>query len=192
MCIRDSLIILSYCSTIQAQFDQEVVDAVEWRELGPYRGGRSCAVAGVPGHDNLYYFGATGGGVWKTTDGGRSWGNISDGHFGGSIGSIAVSESDNNVIYVGGGEKTVRGNVSFGYGMWKTVDGGKNWEQVGLKKSRHISRIRIDPKDHNIVYAAVMGNLFADSEERGVYKSCLLYTSPSPRDATLSRMPSSA
>jgi photosystem II stability/assembly factor-like uncharacterized protein len=165
------LIILSYCSTIQAQFDPEVVDAVEWRELGPYRGGRSCAVTGVPGHDNLYYFGATGGGVWKTTDGGRSWGNISDGHFGGSIGSIAVSESDNNVIYVGGGEKTVRGNVSFGYGMWKTVDGGKNWEQMGLKKSRHISRIRIDPKDHNIVYAAVMGNLFADTEERGVYKS---------------------
>ena len=165
------LVFLSFCMPCQGQFNPELVDAVEWREIGPYRGGRSCAVTGVPDKDNLFYFGATGGGVWKTTDGGRSWENISDGHFGGSIGSIAVAESDNNVIYVGGGEKTVRGNVSFGYGIWKTVDGGKNWEQMGLEKSRHVSRIRIHPKDDNIVYAAVMGNLFADTQERGVYKS---------------------
>jgi len=92
-------------------------------------------VAGVPGKPNLFYFGATGGGVWKTLDGGRSWDNISDGYFGGSIGSIAVSSSDANVIYVGGGEKTVRGNVSYGYGVWKSVDAGKTWKQSGLQYS---------------------------------------------------------
>ncbi len=144
---------------------------VKWRNIGPYRGGRSCAVTGVVGQPNLYYFGSTGGGVWKTVNGGGSWENISDGYFGGSIGSIAVAESDNNVIYVGGGEKTVRGNVSFGYGVWRSEDAGKTWESKGLDKSRHISRIRIDPNNPNLVYAAVMGNLFADGPERGVYKS---------------------
>ncbi|MDA8692904.1 glycosyl hydrolase [Saprospiraceae bacterium] len=167
-----SLIVFTFLSSItQAQIDLKYAEAIEWREIGPYRGGRSCAVTGVAGKDNLYYFGSTGGGIWKTLDGGRSWENISDGFFGGSIGAIAVSESDNNVIVVGGGEKTVRGNVSYGYGVWKTEDGGKTWEQKGLKTSRHISRIRIDPNDHNIIYAAVMGDLFMDTQERGIYKS---------------------
>lgn len=146
-------------------------NSVKWRNIGPYRGGRSCAVTGVDGQPNLYYFGSTGGGVWKSKNGGQSWENISDGFFGGSIGSIAVAKSDNNVIYVGGGEKTVRGNVSFGYGVWRSEDAGKTWMSKGLKKSRHISRMRIDPSDANIVYAAVMGNLYADGPERGVYKS---------------------
>ena len=158
-------------SDLYSQVSLDNINALEWREIGPYRGGRSCAVTGVSGKDNLYYFGATGGGVWKTTDGGRSWGNISDGYFGGSVGAIAVSESDNNVIYVGGGEKTVRGNVSYGYGIWKTENGGKTWMQKGLKSSRHISRIRIDPNNHNLLYAAVMGDLYKDTPERGVYKS---------------------
>lgn len=145
--------------------------SLEWRNIGPFRGGRSCAVTGVPGKPNLFYFGATGGGVWRTTDGGRSWSNLSDGYFGGSIGAIAVAPSDHNVIYVGGGEKTVRGNVSYGYGVWKSVDGGKTWSSMGLTDSRHISRIRIHPTNPDIVYAAVMGNLFAPNEERGLYKS---------------------
>ncbi len=149
----------------------ELLDAVKWREVGPWRGGRSCAVTGVPGKPNLFYMGSTGGGVWKSNDTGNSWENISDGFFGGSIGSIAVAESDNNVIYVGGGEKTVRGNVSYGYGMWKSVDAGKTWESKGLPKSRHIPRVRIHPKNPDIVYAAVLGNLFAPNAERGVYKS---------------------
>jgi photosystem II stability/assembly factor-like uncharacterized protein len=152
-------------------YDEKLYNALEWRSIGPYRGGRSAAVTGVPGKANLFYFGATGGGVWRTTDAGNSWENISDGFFGGSIGAVAVSEWDNNVIYVGGGEKTVRGNVSYGYGMWKSVDAGKTWMHIGLKESRHIPRVRIHPKDPDIVYAAVLGDLFKSSEERGVYKS---------------------
>ncbi len=145
--------------------------ALEWRDIGPFRGGRSCAVTGVPGKPNLFYFGATGGGVWKTEDGGRSWESMSDGFFGGSVGSIAVAETDQNMIYVGGGEKTVRGNVSSGYGVWKSEDAGKNWISVGLEKTRHISRIRIHPNNPNIVWLASMGNLYKDNPERGIFKT---------------------
>lgn len=145
--------------------------SLEWRHIGPYRGGRSCAVTGVPGKPNLFYFGATGGGVWKTNNGGRSWENISDGYFGGSIGSITIAPSDHNVIYVGGGEKTVRGNVSYGYGLWKSEDAGKTWTSCGLTTSRHITRVRVHPSDPNIVYVSVLGDLFKDSQDRGVYKS---------------------
>jgi len=144
---------------------------MKYRLVGPFRGGRSCTVTGVPGKPNLFYFGSTGGGVWRTKDGGQTWENISDGFFGGSIGAVAVSDYDNNVIYAGGGEKTVRGNVSYGYGMWKTMDAGKTWEQIGLKNSRHIGRIRIHPKNPDLVYAAVMGDLYKSSDERGVYRS---------------------
>ncbi len=153
------------------QFDQKYFDAMQWRNIGPFRGGRSCAVTGIPGKPNLFYMGSTGGGIWKTTDAGNTWQNISDGFFGGSIGSIAVSEWDNNVIYVGAGEKTIRGNVSSGDGIWKSVDAGKTWKSVGLKNSRHVPRIRINPKNPDIVYAAVMGDLYKTSNERGVYKS---------------------
>lgn len=155
----------------QSQYPQELYDALEYRLIGPFRGGRSAAVTGVPGKPNLFYFGATGGGVWKTTDGGRTWQNISDGFFGGSIGSIAISKSDPNVIYVGGGEKTLRGNVSSGYGLWKSVDAGKTWVQAGLSKTRHIPRIAIHPTNPDIVYAAALGNIYKSTQDRGVYKS---------------------
>lgn len=152
-------------------YDDKLYNALEWRSIGPYRGGRSAAVTGVPGNSNLFYFGATGGGVWRTKDGGQNWENISDGYFGGSIGAVAVSEWDNNVIYVGGGEVSVRGNVSYGYGMWKSTDAGETWKHIGLDNSRHIPRIKIHPKDDNLVYVAVLGDLFKSSEERGVYRS---------------------
>src|SRR5687767_3846656 len=152
-------------------YDEKLYNALEWRNIGPFRGGRSAAVTGVPGKSNLYYFGSVGGGVWKTTDAGSTWENISDGFFGGSIGAVAVSEWDNNVIYAGGGEVTVRGNVSYGYGMWKTTDAGKTWKSIGLKDSRHIPRIRIHPKNPDVVYAAVLGDLFKSSEDRGIYRS---------------------
>ena len=158
-------------ATITSQYPEELYSSMQYRLLGPFRGGRSAAVTGVPNQPNLFYFGATGGGVWKTTDGGRSWGNISDGFFGGSIGAVEVAQSDPNVIYVGGGEKTLRGNVSSGYGIWKSVDAGKTWESAGLEKSRHVPRIKIHPKNPDIVYAAVLGNIYKPTQERGVYKS---------------------
>jgi len=177
--IKQLLILIGISFSFPSSLDAQTVEnpfeslyeAQEWRHIGPFRGGRSCAVTGVPGNPLLYYFGSTGGGVWRTKDGGQSYTNISDGYFGGSIGSIAVSQSDPNVIYVGGGEKTVRGNVSYGYGIWKTVNGGKSWIQSGLPESRHVSRIRIDPTDSNIAYAAVMGDLYKASQERGVFKT---------------------
>ncbi len=146
-------------------------ESLTWRNIGPFRGGRSSTVSGIQGKPNLFYFGSSGGGVWRTTDAGNSWQNISDGFFGGSIGAIAVSNSDNNVIYVGQGEETVRGNVSSGFGIWKSKDAGKTWVDMGLEKTRHISRIRIHPDNPDIVYVAAMGDLFKDSESRGVYKS---------------------
>lgn len=154
-----------------ANYDEKLYDAVEYRSMGPHRGGRASAVTGVPGKPNLYYMGATGGGVWRTIDGGQTWENISDGYFGGSIGAVAVAESNPNVIYVGGGENTVRGNVSYGYGIWKSLDAGKSWEFIGLPDSRHVGRIRINPRDENHVYVAVLGDLMKDHEERGVFES---------------------
>jgi photosystem II stability/assembly factor-like uncharacterized protein len=166
------LFLFGNATTLDAQsFEESQYDALEYRLLGPFRGGRSAAVTGVPNKPNLYYFGSTGGGIWKTLDGGRSWENISDGFFGGSIGSISVAKSDPNVLYVGGGEKTVRGNVSSGYGIWKSVDAGKTWTSAGLKNSRHVPRIAVDPTDHNVVYAGVLGNIYKPTQERGVYKS---------------------
>ncbi|MDY2586407.1 VPS10 domain-containing protein [Winogradskyella aquimaris] len=167
-----ALLLVFFSPNLESQnFQQSDYSAIEYRLLGPFRGGRSAAVTGVPKQPNLFYFGSTGGGIWKTSDGGRTWKNISDGYFGGSIGAIAVSKSDPNVIYVGGGEKTVRGNVSSGYGIWKSVDAGKTWVASGLPKSRHVPRIAIHPSDHSIVYAGVLGNIYKPTEDRGVYKS---------------------
>ena len=146
-------------------------DVLEWREVGPYRGGRSAAVAGVPGRPDLYYFGSTGGGVWKSEDAGSSWRNISDGFFGGSIGSVAVSESDPNVVWVGTGEKTVRGNVSHGDGVWRSVDAGKTWKHVGLPDSRHLTRIRVHPNDPDTAWVSALGHLFGPNHERGVFRT---------------------
>jgi photosystem II stability/assembly factor-like uncharacterized protein len=154
-----------------SNYDTLLVNGLQWRSIGPYRGGRSCTVTGVTSQPNTFYFGSVGGGVWKSTDAGQSWKNISDGYFGGSIGAVAVSESDPNVIYVGQGEKTVRGNVSSGWGVWKSTDGGKTWKFTGLRNTHHISRIRIHPQNPDIVYVAAMGDLFKSSDERGVYRS---------------------
>ena len=155
----------------QGAYDPALYDAIEYRLIGPYRGGRSATVTGIPGDRGTYYFGSTGGGVWKTDDGGSKWRNVSDGYFGGSVGAVAVSESDPNVIYAGLGEKTVRGNVSSNFGVWKSTDAGKTWSFVGLEDTRHIGRIRIHPTNPDIVYVAAMGDLWQPGEARGVYKS---------------------
>ena len=150
---------------------QDRYTGMQWREVGPYRGGRAAAITGVPGQPSLYYMGATGGGVWKTADAGLTWQNISDGYFGGSIGAVAVAPSDPNVIYVGTGEGTLRGNVSQGDGVWRSVDAGRSWTHVGLPNSRTIPRIAVDPRDPDIVLVAALGDAFAPGEDRGVYRT---------------------
>ena len=161
----------SKTKTIHQEIPVSKLGGLEWRMVGPFRGGRSATVTGVIGHRNLYYMGTAGGGVWKTTDGGQTWENISDGFYGGSIGAIAVSVSDPNIIYVGEGEETVRGNVSSGRGLWKSTNAGKTWQSIGLKQSEHIGRIRIHPTNPNMVYVAAMGNLWKPNAQRGVFRS---------------------
>ena len=151
--------------------DPALFESLQWREIGPYRGGRSAAVEGIASQPLVYYFGTTGGGVFKTTDGGQWWKPVSDGFFGGSIGAIAVSPSDPNVVYVGTGEKTVRGNVTHGDGMWKSTDAGATWKHAGLADSRHIPRVRVHPTNPDLVYAGALGHLFGPNEQRGVYRS---------------------
>ena len=152
-------------------FKESLYNGIQWRLVGPYRGGRAGTVAGVSQNPDLYYMGTAGGGVWKTTDAGSSWSCISDGYFGGSIGAVAVSESDPNIIYVGEGEQTLRGNVSSGNGIWKSMDAGETWKFIGLEGSEHIARIRIHPTNPDLVYIAAIGNLWKPNETRGIYRS---------------------
>lgn len=152
--------------------DESLYSAMKWRCIGPYRGGRVTAVAGVPSKPYTYYFGACGGGVWKSEDGGLSWENISDGYFNtGSVGAVAVSEWDPNVIYAGMGEAPIRGNVSHGDGVYKSLDAGKTWMHMGLEQTYQISRIRIHPRNPDLVYAAALGHVYGPNEERGVFRS---------------------
>jgi photosystem II stability/assembly factor-like uncharacterized protein len=145
---------------------------LRFRLIGPFRGGRVVAVAGVASQSNVYYFGATGGGIWKTTDGGASWQPVSDGEIQtGSVGAIAVAGSDPNVIYAGMGEACIRGNASNGDGVYKSVDAGKTWRNVGLKDSYHIGAVVVHPKNPDLVYVAALGHLWGPNSERGVYRS---------------------
>jgi photosystem II stability/assembly factor-like uncharacterized protein len=149
-----------------------LLSSLEWRSIGPYRGGRVVAVAGDPSHSHTFYFGSTGGGVWKTTDGGLFWENVSDGYFKrASVGGIAVAPSDPNVIYVGMGEATIRGNVSHGDGVYKSTDAGKTWTHLGLEDTRNIGKVRVHPTDHNIVYVAALGHAHGPNEQRGLFRS---------------------
>ncbi|MBK6797489.1 MAG: glycosyl hydrolase [Acidobacteria bacterium] len=150
-----------------------VFKAVKWRSIGPFRGGRSNAGCGVVGDPSTYYMGTTGGGLWKTDDMGITWRNISDGYFKtGTIGAIAVAESDPNVVYVGMGEHAVRGVMTHsGDGVYKSTDAGKTWKRIGLELTQHISRIVIDPKDPRTLLVAAQGALYSPSQQRGIYKS---------------------
>ena len=150
----------------------ETFDGLKFRSVGPSRGGRSTAVTGVRGQPTTFYFGGTGGGVWKTTDGGSNWQPMSDKDFKtGSVGAIAVSESDPNVVYVGMGESPVRGNLSDGDGVYRSTDAGKSWKNVGLAETRHISKVIVHPKDENLVYVAAQGSVWGPNRERGVFRS---------------------
>jgi photosystem II stability/assembly factor-like uncharacterized protein len=151
----------------------DTLKVLQWRSIGPFRGGRSTAVAGVASQPMVFYFGGTGGGVWKTTDGGINWEPVSDGSvFGtGSVGAIGLSDSDTNVVYVGMGESPIRGNVSHGDGVYKSTDAGKTWKHIGLEDTRQISRIRVHPKNPDIVYVAAQGHVWGPNADRGIFRS---------------------
>lgn len=152
-------------------FDTALYGGLKYRMAGPYRGGRSTAVAGMPHQPYQFLMGTTGGGVWKTDDAGTNWKNISDGFFGGSIGAVAIAESDPNIIYVGTGSADPRGNTSSGHGVYKSDNAGKTWEFIGLPEAGQIGKIRVHPKDANLVYVAALGHAFGSNKERGVYRS---------------------
>ena len=168
-----SLLLLFLISSSFAQSIDSIFNPVKYRNIGPFRGGRSVAASGVIGDPMTYYMGNTGGGLWKTEDGGQLWKNISDGYFKtSSIGAVAVSESDPNIIYVGMGEHAPRAVMtSYGDGVYKSTDAGKTWKNIGLKNTQHISRVVIHPKNPNIIFVAAQGALYGPNKERGIFKS---------------------
>jgi len=153
------------------QIDPKTYDGMKWRLVGPFRGGRVITVAGVPSQPNTYYFGAVGGGVWKTSDGGVSWDPMFDKEPISSIGAIAVADFDPNVVYAGSGEACIRGNISYGDGVYKSTDAGKTWTNVGLKDTRHIGAIIIHPTNPDIVYVAALGHAYGPNTERGIFRT---------------------
>jgi len=163
--------ILASAQQLTLPLDSSALSGFRWREIGPYRGGRSVAVAGSQARPNEYYMGTVGGGVFKTTDGGNAWGAVTDRYFGGTIGAIAVAPSNPDVVYVGGGEFPLRGNVSHGDGIWKSTDAGRTWKLVGLPDSKHVGDIVVHPSNPDLVYAGVLGHTFGPNATRGVYRS---------------------
>ena len=156
----------------RAQVDSALYSGLKWRNIGPFRGGRSLAVVGHPDLPRTFFFGATGGGVWKTEDGGATWKNVSDSTFNtASVGALAIAPSDPNIIFAGTGERDIRGNISPGDGIYKSMDGGKTWKHSGLEATQTISRIVIDPRDANRIYVAALGHVFGKNPERGVFRS---------------------
>ena len=165
------LVILLPVAGLAQQVDPSLYGGLRWRMIGPFRGGRSIAVSGVPNQPNVYYFGAVGGGVWKTTNSGETWEPIFDSQPIASIGALAVAPSNPNIIYVGTGEADFRSDLTYGNGMYKSTDAGKSWTSIGLRASRHIARILIDPGNPDIVLVAALGEAYGPSAERGVYRS---------------------
>ena len=171
-CLLGLVVAHAQPATDPRPYSPALFKALRWRSIGPYRGGRVTAVAGVPGQPQVYYMGATGGGVWKTDDGGITWNPITDGYVQtGSVGAIAVAPSDPNVIYVGMGEADIRSNFSHGDGVYKSVDAGKTWKHAGLSDSRQIGRISVHPRDPNIAFVAALGHPFGPNQERGLFRT---------------------
>ena len=172
-----ALVILSVVSATAQDGPAPSIDVsqwtdLRWRNIGPNRGGRSIAAAGSPSRPNEYYFGATGGGLWKTTDGGTSWAPVTDGQIkSSSVGAIAVSESNPDVVYIGMGETQLRGNVMQGDGVYGSTDAGKTWKHLGLSDTHAIGRIRIHPKNPDLVFVAALGHPYGPNSERGVFRS---------------------
>ena len=158
-------------SVYPQQYDSSLYSGLRWRMIGPFRGGRVNAVSGVPGQANTFYFGSVGGGVWKSGNSGRTWTPVFDSQPIGSIGAIAVAPSNPNVVYVGTGEADMRSQISYGNGMYKSIDAGNSWTHIGLDNTRQIGRVIVDPKNAGIVFVAAMGHVYGASSERGVYRS---------------------
>jgi len=166
---RLAVLITSLACTAQ---DAKLLKGLDFRSIGPNRGGRVVAVAGVPSQPNVYYFGGTGGGVWKTTNGGASWQPVSDGQLNtGSVGAFAVADSNPNIVYVGMGEQAIRGNASHGDGVYKSTDAGKTWKHLGLADTRQIGRVRVHPRNPDLVYVCALGHMSGPNEQRGIFKS---------------------
>ena len=173
----NTLVALAACAlltrgALAQQYDPKLYDALQWRNIGPDRGGRSIAVAGSRARPMEYYFGATGGGVWKTTDGGQNWRPVTDGQIkSSSVGALAVCEANPDVVYVGMGETELRGNIMQGDGVYKSTDGGTTFTNVGLKDTFQIARIVLHPTDPLIAYVAAVGDLWGGKGDRGLYKT---------------------
>src|SRR3974390_2867860 len=172
---RSLALAFSSCAVLSislfAQVDPALVDGMKWRQIGPFRGGRVLAVAGVPGDPNTYYFGAVAGGIFKSTNGGMTWMPMFDHQSISSIGAIAVADSDHNVLYAGSGEACLPGKISYGDGVYKSTDAGKTWTNVGLKDSRHIGRVIIDPRNPDIALVAALGHAWGPNAERGAFRT---------------------
>src|SRR5438045_3816279 len=153
------------------QIDPKLFSGMQWRQVGPFRGGRALAIEGVPGEPNTWYFGAVAGGVWKTLDGGANWTPLFDKQDISSIGAIAVAPSDHNTIYVGTGEAAIRGNTTYGTGVYKSVDAGKNWKNIGLRDTSQIGALIVHPKNPDIVLVAALGHAFGPNAERGIFRT---------------------
>jgi len=159
-------------SVLSAQsFDPKLYSGLQWRMIGPYRGGRTVGAAGVAAQPNVFYIGVNNGGVWKTDDAGRTWRPIFDEQPTGSIGAIALAPSDPNVVYVGSGEGLQRPDLSVGDGVYKSIDGGETWRHLGLRDGQQIPAILVDPRDPNRVFVAVLGHPYGPNAERGVFRS---------------------
>ncbi|NNK49434.1 MAG: glycosyl hydrolase, partial [Gemmatimonadetes bacterium] len=156
----------------QAVVDTSLLAGMKYRSIGPARGGRVTAVAGLVSEPLSYFMGSTGGGVWRTDDAGASWRNVSDGQFGAaSVGAIAVADSDPNVVWVGMGSACIRGNTSQGDGVYRSLDGGKSWTHSGLPEAGQIGRIAVDPRNPDVAFVAALGHPFGPNSERGVYRT---------------------
>ena len=170
----------------------EYFEEMRFRAVGFTRGGRSTAAVGVPGDPLTYYFGGTGGGVYKTTDAGHNWTNVTDGFFGvGAVGSIEVAPSDVNVVYVGTGSACPRGNISVGDGMYRSTDAGKTWEHIGLRHAGQIGAIAVHPDDPDLVYAAALGYIFGTNEDRGHLPQSRTAVTPGKRSSSSPSAPGS-
>src|SRR6195256_854623 len=166
-----ALLMVVHAGSVASQVNPDLFSGMKWRQIGPFRGGRVVAVSGVPGDSATWYFGGVAGGVWKSTNAGNTWQPMFDEQKIASIGAIAVADSDHNIIYVGTGEACPRGNITYGNGVYKSLDAGKTWQHVGLLDTRPIGAIIVHPQNPDIAFVAALGHAFGPNDERGIFRT---------------------